>query len=86
MEKKADAFNHRWTRRGIAATKEENLTTDEHPPSPRLRWASKMDTNGGRKGEEAGNEFELMNSGKNNGEDKLRKARKGERRRETAFL
>ena len=45
-----------------------------------------MDTNGGRKGEEAGNEFELMNSGKNNGEDKLRKVRKGERRRETAFL
>ena len=32
-----------------------------------------MDTDGGRKGEEAGNEFELMNSGKNNGEDKLRK-------------
>jgi hypothetical protein len=30
-----------------------------------------MDTDGGRKGEEAGNEFELMNSGKNNGEDKL---------------
>ena len=32
-----------------------------------------MDTDGGRKGEEAGNEFEPMNSGKNNGEDKLRK-------------
>ena len=31
-----------------------------------------MDTDGGRKGEEAGNEFELMNSGKNNGEEKLR--------------
>jgi hypothetical protein len=27
-----------------------------------------------------------LNSGKNNGEDKLRKARKGQRRRETAFL
>ncbi|MDY0144767.1 MAG: hypothetical protein RBS84_02100, partial [Kiritimatiellia bacterium] len=54
--------------------KEENLTTDEHPPSPRLRWASKMDTNGGRWGG-AGNEFELMNSGKNKGEEKLRNAR-----------
>ena len=48
-----------------AATKEENLTTDEHPPSPRLRWASRMDTDGERRGEEAGNEFELRNSGKN---------------------
>ena len=30
MEEKADAFNHGWTQRGIAATKEEDLTTDEH--------------------------------------------------------
>ena len=37
-------------------------------------------------GEEAGNEFELKNSGKNNGEEKLQKARKGERRRERVFL
>jgi hypothetical protein len=41
----AGAMEHRVAQRGIAATKEENLTTDKHPPSPRLRWASKMDTN-----------------------------------------